>query len=84
MRAVVARFGVVGSGGLAGTPPVFLAPDWPPTLAGPFAEARQFSTAEQAERARDAAQIHPLGREGKWIVYAVGRDGALNPTTSDN
>lgn len=75
----MARFWVVGSGSIGGTSPVFLAPDWPPTLAGPIINARQFKTVEQATMARDAAQAHPLGRKGSWIVYAVEVDGTLTP-----
>jgi hypothetical protein len=61
---------------------VFIAPDWPPTLAGPIVKARQFATADQAEIARSAAQVHPLGREGNWIVYAVGDDDVLTPASA--
>lgn len=80
----MARFWGVGSGGMGGTSPVFPAPDWPPNLAGPIIKARHFATVEQATMARGAAQAHPLGRKGSWIVYGVADDNALTPTaTSD-
>jgi len=73
----IAQFWVVGSGGLNETPPVFLSPHWPPDLAGPLTNAKAFDAIDDARLARDAAQIHALGRCGNWKVYGVSNEGRL-------